>query len=137
VADARAGRKLRMHRSVFLALLGLVLIAGAVKFCVPWAAARRQQEELNELRREKAQLETEAKQLTRYKRQLASDQGLESAARREGYVRQGDRRIIFVPEKKRGDQDSGKTVERESVERSGQGKSEKEKGKTGTAGTGP
>jgi cell division protein FtsB len=102
VADARPGRKLRMHRSVFLALLGLVLIMGAVKFCVPWAEARRQQEELKELRREKADLVAEQKQLTRYKRQLASDQGLESAARREGYVRPGDRRIIFVPKKKRG-----------------------------------
>ncbi len=90
-----------MHRSVFLALLGLVLIVGAAKFCVPWSNARRQQEELNQLRREKAQLETEQKQLTRYKRLLASDQGLESAARREGYVRQGDRRIIFVPEKEK------------------------------------
>ncbi len=90
-----------MHRSVFLALLGLVLIMGAAKFCVPWSNARQQREELNQLQREKAQLEAEQKQLTRYKRLLASDQGLESAARREGYVRQGDRRIIFVPEKEK------------------------------------
>lgn len=99
MGDARPGRKLRMHRSVFLALLGLVLIIGAAKFCVPWAEARQQQEELKQLRREKAELVAEQKQLARYKRLLASDQGLESAARREGYVRQGDRRIIFVPEK--------------------------------------
>jgi cell division protein FtsB len=121
VADARPGRKLRMHRSVFLALLGLVLIIGAAKLCVPWAEGRRQQEELRELRRQKAELKTEQKQLTHYKRLLASDQGLESAARREGYVRQGDRRIIFVPEKKpgsgTGSRESGKAVERESVER--------------------
>jgi cell division protein FtsB len=116
VADARPGRKLRMHRSVFLALLGLVLIIGAAKLCVPWAEGRRQQEELRELRRQKAELKTEQKQLTHYKRLLASDQGLESAARREGYVRQGDRRIIFVPDKKAKDGESaegGQVGERE------------------------
>ncbi len=95
-------RKLRIHLPVFLALVGVALLIAIVKLWGPTATARRQQEDLARLRSEKASLNDEHKQLEDYKRKLASDEGQESAVRRSGYVREGDRRLVFVKEKEKG-----------------------------------
>lgn len=87
----------RVGRRLLVALVGLVLLVGLVKLYGPLAAARRKQEELTRLGLEKATLAAEQERLQSYKRHLASEAGLEGAARREGYVRDGERRLVFIP----------------------------------------
>ena len=98
-----AGR--RTHRSqqrravshrLFLLLVGLTLAVGAIKMAAPLAATRRQGEELGRLRREKAEVQARHESLLREQRWIASDPGLEMMARRSGYLRAGERRIVFV-----------------------------------------
>ena len=95
-------RKLRIHLPVFVALVAVALLLAAINLWHPMAVARRQQENLARLRAERASLNDEHKQLENYKRKLASDEGQEAAARRDGYVREGDRRLVFVKEKEKG-----------------------------------
>jgi cell division protein FtsB len=101
MAGLVAKRKLRIHLPVFLALIGAAFLLAIIKLWGPMAVARHQQEGLARLRAEKASLKDENKQLEEYKRKLASDEGKEAAARRDGYVREGDRRLVFVKEKEK------------------------------------
>jgi len=102
VTTVTSKRKLRVHLPVFLALVAVALLLAAINLWGPMATARRQQEELVRLRAEKVGQQEEGRQLRGYKRKLASDEGQESAARRSGYVREGDRRLVFVKEKAKG-----------------------------------
>jgi hypothetical protein len=98
--DGRDGRR-RRHRRLsvpgFLLLLGLVLVAGMVKLAGPFSAVRREEQNLARLRVEQREQAAEQARLLEYKNHLATDAGMEAAARREGYVRAGERRIVFVP----------------------------------------
>jgi len=86
----------RVSSRVFWIAVAVVALAGMVKLYGPVAAARRQQDELSRLRLEKVTLLEEQEGLNAHKRQLACDAGLEATARREGYVRNGERRLVFV-----------------------------------------
>jgi hypothetical protein len=94
-------RRLILHPPVFLLLVGLVLVVAAVKLWGPMCRARQQQEVLARLRTDRATQQEEQRQLQQYKRGQASDAGQESAARRDGYIRDGDRRLVFVKEKQK------------------------------------
>jgi hypothetical protein len=96
----RRRRAPRVHRQVFALLVGLVVLLGLIRVLGPLAMARREQEELTRLNLERATLIAEQKRLESYKRQLASEAGLEAAARREGYLREGERRLVFIPQVK-------------------------------------
>jgi len=98
----RRGR--RVSLPAFYLLVSLVLLAAVVKLSQPVGAIRRQQEQLSQLRVEKARLVAEKARLEGYQHELATDRGVERAARREGYVRPGDRRLVFVPEKQSGEE---------------------------------
>lgn len=91
-----------MSFRAFYVLVSLVLVAAAVKLSQPVGAIRRQQEQLSRLHLEKARLVAEKARLEGYQHELATDRGVERAARREGYIRPGDRRLVFVPEKQSG-----------------------------------
>lgn len=98
--DGRDGRRRRRRRlSVpgFLLLLALVLVAGMVKLAGPFSAVRREERNLAGLRLEQREQAAEHGRLLEHKNHLATDAGMEAAARREGYVRPGERRIVFVP----------------------------------------
>jgi len=91
-------RGLRVNRTAFLLAVGVVLAVGGVKLAQPLSVARRQQDELARLRRDKANEQAQQARLERYQRELATDRGLERAARREGYLRTGERRLVFTRE---------------------------------------
>ena len=95
----RRRRGLRIGPRPFWFAVLAVLLVGLVKLYGPLATSRAQQNELARLRLQKASLLAEQQRLQAYKRHLASDAGLERAARREGYVRDGERRLVFVREK--------------------------------------
>jgi len=97
-----SGRKLRIHAPVFLGILGLVLLVAAVRLWGPFSVARRQRAELARLHAQAVALQAEHAQLEQYKRRLASDQGAEAVARQGGYLKPGDRRLLFVREKQEG-----------------------------------
>ncbi len=84
---------------MFYLLLAVVFAVTMVKISRPLRVLSGQQRELARLRAEKARLTEEMARLKEYQRSLATDQGLERAARREGYVRPGERRLVFVPER--------------------------------------
>jgi len=90
------GRRLRIHRPVVYAVVGLAVALGAAKLWGPVSTARAQADVLGQLRRERADLQQEHGELRRDKIGLASDEGVEMRARRDGYLRPGDRRIVFV-----------------------------------------
>ena len=92
----RGGRRLRLSLVVFLSLIGLMLILAAIKLAGPYATARRQEQELAQLRAQKRALIAERRGLREFQGKLATDAGQEMAARRQGYVRPGERRIVFV-----------------------------------------
>ena len=89
-------RKGLSHR-LFLLLVVLTLAIGAVKVAGPLAAIRRQGEELSQLSSEKAEVQARHELLLREQRWIASDPGMEMIARRSGYLRARERRIVFVP----------------------------------------
>jgi len=91
-------RRNRLNRTAFCLLLGLALIVGLIKLSGPLASIQREHDELARLRRQKAELEVEKARLEAYQSHLATDYGLERAARREGYLRPGERRLVFVRE---------------------------------------
>ena len=97
--ERRPRRKLRLHLPVFLLVLGAILLVAALRLWIPFSNARRQQDEVARLRQQKAGLAAERAQLDEYKHRLASDQGLEASARQEGYVKRGERRLVFVRQK--------------------------------------
>lgn len=98
-SSGRRGRPLRVSPRVFWAAVGLMVGLGLAKLYGPLASHRAQQTELARLRMQKASLLAEQERLTGYKETLASESGLERAARREDYARPGERRLVFVREK--------------------------------------
>jgi cell division protein FtsB len=95
-------RRLRVHSSVFLIVVAGVFCLAAIRLWGPIATGRRQQRELVKLRAEKATLQAEHRRLEESRRNLASEEGLEAAARARGYVKEGDRLLKFVPGKGKG-----------------------------------
>ncbi len=93
----RGGRRFLKWR-VFLALAGLVIIVGFLKLAGPLATIRTQADRLAQLDMQKASLFAERAELEEQKRHLATEDGQEAAARRQGYLRPGERRLIFVRE---------------------------------------
>jgi len=102
-----------LNRSVFLALLAAVLVMGIAKLSGPLATVRQQQDDLARLRQRKQALLAERRLLEAEKRRLATEEGQEWAARRRGYVRPGERRLVFSLD------DTIKSDERAADERPG------------------
>ncbi len=95
----KSRRSRRLNWSLFYLLLAAVLAVTLVKISRPLRVIAGQHRELARLQAEKARLTAEMARLEEYQRSLATDRGLERAARREGYVRPGERRLVFVPER--------------------------------------
>jgi len=93
-------RGLRVDRQVFMILVGLAVALGLAKLYGPLATSRQQQTELARLRLERAGLVAQQERLEGEKRVLATDAGMEAAARARGYVRDGDRLLVFMPRSK-------------------------------------
>jgi cell division protein FtsB len=91
-------RRIKLRVPVFLVLVALVLGLGLIRLSPPLAALRTQRERLAQLRSERAALIADRTQLRREKERLATEAGREAAARRRGYLRPGERRLMFVPE---------------------------------------
>jgi cell division protein FtsB len=98
-------RRLRLKTPLFLALVGLMLGIGVAELCSPLADLREQHKNLARLRQEKAALGMETGRLEEHKGYLATEAGQEATARRQGYVRPGERRLVFVAEDASGTSD--------------------------------
>ncbi len=98
---------MRVNPPVFLALLGLVLVITLIRLWGPVARARHLEAENARLRAEIAATKAEHAPLEEEKRQLASDEGAESVVRQRGYVKPGERRLVFVPGKDAKDKGKG------------------------------
>ncbi len=94
----RGRRTLRLNRAVFLALAAAILTVGLVNLSGPLSARRSQERDLAELRQRRQALLEQRDLLGAEKRRGATESGQEWAARRRGYVRQGERRLVFSPE---------------------------------------
>ena len=94
---SRSKRGLRVEYRIFKAFVGLALVFGIVKLWGPLATNHRQQVELTKLRIEKASLLKEQERLSDYQHSLASDSGFEAAARKLNFLRDGERRLVFIP----------------------------------------
>jgi cell division protein FtsB len=101
VLDGGRARKRgrRIHGRVVVIAAALIVGAGALRISGPIGALRAQRAELARLHLEKSALALEKARLEEYKRRLASEAGREEAAREQGYVRDGERRLIFVPQR--------------------------------------
>ena len=84
---------------MFFCLLALVLAIGLAKLFGPLGTIRAQSDRMAQLEMKKAELVFEQGELEAYKQQAATEKGREAAARRLGYVRAGERRIMFSREK--------------------------------------
>jgi cell division protein FtsB len=94
----RGRRTLRLNRAVFLALAAAVLTIGLASLSAPLSTLRSQQQDLAGLRQRRRALLEQRDLLEAEKRRLATENGQEWAARRRGYVRHGERRLVFSPE---------------------------------------
>lgn len=102
-AERRAGngrQRVRLNRTVFLLLVGTAAALGVAKLSGPLKTVWGQQQDLARLREERTTLAAERTRLQTLKRHLASDEGQEQAARRAGYLRPGERRLVFVRDPK-------------------------------------
>jgi hypothetical protein len=108
----RRGRR-RIRGKVFLGLCGGVLLLGLAWLYEPLGAIRQESDQLALLRMKKAALEQEQADLESYKEQAATEVGREAEARRQGYLRPGERRIVFfreeAPEKPPAETEEGAT----------------------------
>jgi hypothetical protein len=95
----RAGRR-RLNGRFVLLLAVLVLALGLVKLAEPLATVRHQSGHLAQLKTQKAALLAHRARLQERKAELATQPGQEAAVRRRGYVRPGERRLVFVPEER-------------------------------------
>ena len=93
----RRGRR-RLRGSVFFCLILMVLAIGLAKLYGPLGTIRGQSDTMAQLEMKKAALAFEQGKLTEYKQYAATEEGREAAARRLGYVRPGERRIVFSRE---------------------------------------
>ena len=89
-------RPLRLSLPLFISLLASVLLIGSLKLSRPLAAIRRQQRQLASLQLKKSALDREHQRLKREQRFLATEAGQEQLIRQKGYLRPGERRIIFL-----------------------------------------
>jgi cell division protein FtsB len=94
----RGRRGLRLNRTVFLALAAAVLAIGVANLSRPLATIRSQNQQLTQLRQRQRALLEQRRLLEAEKRRLATEEGQEWAARRRGYLRPGERRLVFSPE---------------------------------------
>ncbi len=97
-SKGKRGRR-RLKGSVFFCLVLLVLALGLAKLFGPLGTIREQSDRMAQLEMKKAALVFEEATLEDYKQYAATDDGREAAARRLGYVRPGERRILFSREK--------------------------------------
>jgi cell division protein FtsB len=81
----------------FWALAAVVLAIGLVRLYRPFGAIGEQSLRIAQLRAAKANLLAQQAGLESERGFLATDAGQEAAARRTGYVRPGERRLVFVP----------------------------------------
>jgi hypothetical protein len=79
--------------------MGAVLAVGLVRLYGPLSTIRGQSVRMAQLRATKAGFLAQQTDLEEYKRFLATETGQEAAARRMGYLRPGERRVVFVPAK--------------------------------------
>lgn len=86
-----------MRVRVFWGAVGLVLAIGLVKLCRPFSVIREQSVRTAQLRATRASLLAEGASLEGERVFLATESGREAAARRIGYLRPGERRVVFVP----------------------------------------
>ena len=91
-------RPRRLNRSLFVSLIVLVIFVGFAKLSRPLAALRHQQQALARLNLNKTALLRDNASLHRHQRHLATEAGQEQAAREKGYLRAGDRRLVFTRE---------------------------------------
>ena len=94
----RRGRR-RLRQSALFCLIVLVLAIGVAKLFGPLGTVRAQSDRIAQLEMKKAALAFEKGDLEEYKQYAATEDGREAAARRLGYVRPGERRIVFSREK--------------------------------------
>lgn len=97
-APSSRKRTRRLRQPVLLLLLGALGALSLTQFWTPLSRLRHQQRELAELRVQRATLLAETQHLKRYKQYLATDAGQELAARRLGYLRPGERAVLFFHE---------------------------------------
>jgi len=96
LSRGRRGRR-RMKRRAFWMLAGAVCAIGMLRLWGPLGAIREQSGRMAQLRGMKASLLSQQASLEEEGRFLATEAGREAAARRIGYVRPGERRLVFVP----------------------------------------
>jgi cell division protein FtsB len=89
-------RRRRLKLKVVLALAGLVLTVGAWQLAPPLVTICDQCDRLAGLDTQKAALLAQRSALEADRTELATQLGQEAAARRQGYVRPGERRLVFV-----------------------------------------
>lgn len=94
----RGRRTLRLNRAVFLALAAAILTIGLASLSGPLGTRRLQEQDLEGLRQRRQALLEQRDLLEAEKSRGATENGQEWAARRRGYVRQGERRLVFSPE---------------------------------------
>jgi len=92
--------KRRIRGRAFLGLVGVLLLVGLIRLWSPLATIRAQGDRIAQLNLKKAALLSEQADLERGKQRLATEEGRKAAARRQGYVKKGERRIVFFREKK-------------------------------------
>jgi len=87
----------RVKTRVFWGAVGIVLTIGLVKLYGPFSAIREQSIRMAQLRATSGSFLSEEAALEGERTFLATEPGREAAARRMGYVRRGERRVVFVP----------------------------------------
>ncbi len=92
--------KQRVKSGVFFGLVGVALLVGAARLWGPLSEIRQQGDRIAQLNLKKDALLAEQTDLERYKQRLSTEEGRQAAARRQGYVKKGERRIVFFREKK-------------------------------------
>ncbi|MBN1459315.1 MAG: hypothetical protein JXA57_07250 [Armatimonadetes bacterium] len=92
-------RRRRIKYTVFLGLAGIILVLGLVQLARPLLHLRTNGDRLAQLRLTKAALEADEATLSEQKAFLATGTGQEITARRQGYIRPGERRLVFCEEK--------------------------------------
>lgn len=89
----------RVKTRAFWGAVGIVLAIGLLKLYGPFSVIRGQSVRTAQLRATRASLLTEGSSLEGERIFLATEAGREAAARRMGYLRRGERRVVFVPAK--------------------------------------
>jgi len=90
----RSGRRVKTR--VFWMAAGGVLAVGLIKLYGPLRVIREQALRTAQLAATKASLASEGTSLEGERIFLATEPGREAAARRMGYLRRGERRVVFV-----------------------------------------